>query len=157
MAGEHTGNLVEAGRAAPPVAAEQEARSASAGFKPAISAAAATGPARPERTRLVLVLFLGMTSVGFLVTGPRILGDCDQRAGQRHRLLAAAGRLTRLSQLLPSVLTTVGVMGMMFSIAPSGRAARRADQGRQDREREAGGRFPADRDRQGRSRIVLWS
>ncbi len=29
----------------------------------------------PERARLVVVLFLGVTSVGFLVTGPRILGD----------------------------------------------------------------------------------
>jgi len=29
----------------------------------------------PERARLVLVLFLGVSSVGFLVTGPRILGD----------------------------------------------------------------------------------
>ena len=29
----------------------------------------------PDRARLVLVLFLGVTSVGFLVTGPRILGD----------------------------------------------------------------------------------
>jgi hypothetical protein len=29
----------------------------------------------PERVRLVIVLFLGVTSVGFPVTGPRILGD----------------------------------------------------------------------------------
>ncbi len=29
----------------------------------------------PERARLVIVLFLGVTSVGFLVTGPKILGD----------------------------------------------------------------------------------
>jgi ATP-binding cassette, subfamily B, multidrug efflux pump len=30
---------------------------------------------RPERVRLAVVLILGVTSVGFLVTGPRILGD----------------------------------------------------------------------------------
>jgi ATP-binding cassette, subfamily B, multidrug efflux pump len=29
---------------------------------------------RPERVRLLTVLALGVTSVGFLVTGPRILG-----------------------------------------------------------------------------------
>jgi len=33
------------------------------------------GRLRPERARLVIVLLLGVTSVGFLVTGPRILGD----------------------------------------------------------------------------------
>ena len=30
---------------------------------------------RPERVRLVVALFLGVTSVGFTVTGPKILGD----------------------------------------------------------------------------------
>src|ERR1035437_7576829 len=30
---------------------------------------------RPERIRLVIALLLGVTSVGFLVSGPRILGD----------------------------------------------------------------------------------
>jgi hypothetical protein len=94
----------------------------------------------PERTLLVLVLFLGVTSVGFLVTGPRILGDAtsvlfDGIVGKQLPV-----GLTRLGQLLTSVLTTIGVMGMMVSISPSGRAPRRADQGRQDCERGAGHR-----------------
>jgi hypothetical protein len=67
--------------------------------------------------------------------------------------------LTRLSQRLTSVPTTIGVMGMMFSISPSGRAPRRADQGRQDRKGGAGhcAGFPAPQERHGRSRLVWWS
>ena len=33
------------------------------------------GRLRPERVKLLLALFLGVTSVGFTVAGPKILGD----------------------------------------------------------------------------------